>query len=87
MDYWALEFAWLGLKQIVCQVWSFGRDQIVGLILAVLYQLHSGMMQSTELKKTGFETILYPYLTLICLLFYMNFYALHSYFITNKSER
>ena len=51
---------------------SFGRGQIVGLILAVLillYQLHSGLIQSADFKRAGFETIAYPYVTLIILYF------------------
>src|SRR5882762_1680744 len=54
-------------RQVGRQLWSFGRDQAVGLILAILiflYQLHSGLIQGVDLKKTGIETIAYPYLTL-----------------------
>ena len=42
----------------------------MGLILTVLiflYQLHSGLIQAMDSKKTGIETIAYPYLTLLAL--------------------
>lgn len=48
------------LKQIGRQLWPYGRGQAVGLILAILillYQLHSGTLQSADVKQTGVETI------------------------------
>src|SRR6266851_8543100 len=61
-------YPWRLARQVFRQLWSFGRDQIMGLILTVLiflYQVHSGLIHSNELRATEFATIAWPYLTLL----------------------
>lgn len=80
-------YAWRWINQVGRQLWSFGRDQAVGLILAVLilvYQLHSGLIQSADVQKTGAETIAYPYLTLIGL--YVLYEILRAPFVLNREQ-
>lgn len=47
---------------------SFGGEQIVGIILAVLiliFQIRGGLIPSNDVKVTAYATILWPYLALI----------------------
>jgi hypothetical protein len=58
---------WAG--QIGHELWSFGVDQLVGVILAILillYQLHAGLIAGgKQLHITELTTLAYPYLTLL----------------------
>ncbi len=81
------DYAWRWIWQVIRQVWSFGRDQAVGLSLAVLillYQFHSGLLQSADLEKTSVETIAYPYLTLIGV--YVLYEVLRAPFVLNREQ-
>lgn len=61
-------YIWQLGQQVFRQIWSFGRDQIVGLILAVLifvYQVRAGLIQGKDLRSTELATVAWPYLTLL----------------------
>jgi len=75
-------------KQIVRQIWSFGRDQIVGLILAVLillYQFHAGLIDTKQRHATELATLAYPYLTLLAL--YILFEIIRAPFVLDQQQR
>jgi hypothetical protein len=80
-------YAWRWIKQIGLQLWSFGRDQIVGLILAVLillFQLHYRLIQAADAKKAELGTILYPYLALLGL--YLLYEAIRAPFALDRER-
>jgi hypothetical protein len=50
------------------ELWNFGSEQMVGIVLAVLvliFQIKEGLIPSKDAKITAFATVLWPYLGLI----------------------
>jgi len=50
------------------ELWSFGGEQVVGVILAVLilvFQLREGIIPAKDVRATAYATILWPYIALI----------------------
>jgi hypothetical protein len=80
-------YYWRLLRQIVIQIISFGKDQIVGLILAVLillYQLKEGLVKRTELHANELATLAYPYLTLLAL--YVGYEIVRAPFVLDREQ-
>jgi hypothetical protein len=52
------------------ELWSFGREQVVGVILAVLilfFQIEKGLIPAKDAALTAKATLLWPYLALIAI--------------------
>jgi len=84
----AQNYYWRWFKQVASQIISFGKDQIVGLILAaliLLYQLREGLVKPTELHANELATLAYPYLTLLAL--YVGYEALRAPFVIDRQRR
>ena len=66
MDFFRYYKVFLGHWAV--ELWSFGKEQVVGIILAVLiflFQVQKGLIPEKDAALTAKVTILWPYLALI----------------------